>query len=301
MQHAETATPCPASPPDPQPDRPGQTMSADRAGADHPGPHRRPAAHRSHPARLRPPSRRDREAPLRQHRLQRHRGLLRHRPAVCDPRAPATRHPARHRAGARLARARGAGPGYRLRRTPRARDRDTLRPRQPTRRPAAPADPPAEQPADAPAEPPAEARVARKPARPSRPAGWNDPELFMPTLEELEAQVRRRPLGRTLVEICLDLAVVPGFCTGPFWNELFDSIRLHGGSVAALMQEKVRREKAFAKEQDRKVGEQLGLAGDGTRGAPPRAGVLHRRSGGRGVRSGTELYAPAAAVAAGPP
>ena len=93
-------------------------------------------------------------------------------------------------------------------------------------------------------------------ARRGRPArlGWNDPELFMPTLEELEAQVRRRPLGRTLVDICLDLAVVPGFCTGPFWNTLFDSIRLHGGSVATLMQEKVRREKAFSKEQDRKVG-----------------------------------------------
>ena len=98
------------------------------------------------------------------------------------------------------------------------------------------------------------ARRTQSAARPSRPAGWNDPELFMPTLEELEAQVRRRPLGRTLVEICLDLAVVPGFCTGAFWNELFDSIRLHGGSVAALMQEKVRREKAFSQEQDRKLG-----------------------------------------------
>ena len=76
----------------------------------------------------------------------------------------------------------------------------------------------------------------------------------MPTLEELEAQVRRRSLGRTLVDICLDLAVVPGFCTGPFWSDLFDSIRVGGGSIATLMQEKVRREKAFSKEQDRKVG-----------------------------------------------
>ncbi len=76
----------------------------------------------------------------------------------------------------------------------------------------------------------------------------------MPTLEELVAQVRRRPIGRTLVEICLDLAVVPGFCTGAFWNELFDSIRLHGGSIATLMQEKLRREEAFSKEQDRTIG-----------------------------------------------
>ena len=110
-------------------------------------------------------------------------------------------------------------------------------------------------PADPPAEQAVAAAVARKGAvRASRQAGWNDPELFMPTLAELEAQVRRRPIGRTLVDICLDLAVVPGFCTGPFWNTLFDSIRLQGGSVAVLMQEKVRRAKAFSREQDRKVG-----------------------------------------------
>jgi len=113
--------------------------------------------------------------------------------------------------------------------------------------PAAPADPPAEQSAEAHV-------VLKAAARPSRPAGWNDPELFMPTLEELEAQVRRRPLGRTLVDICLDLAVVPGFCAGPFWNELFDGIRLHGGSIGTLMQEKVRREEAFRREQDGKPG-----------------------------------------------
>ncbi|HTB42083.1 MAG TPA: hypothetical protein VK741_00560, partial [Acetobacteraceae bacterium] len=44
------------------------------------------------------------------------------------------------------------------------------------------------------------------------------------------------------------------FCTGPFWNTLFDSIRLHGGSVAVLMLEKVRREEAFSEEQDKKIG-----------------------------------------------
>jgi hypothetical protein len=117
-----------------------------------------------------------------------------------------------------------------------------------------PADPSAA-PTDSLTGPPAEAPVARKPeARPSRPVGWNDPELFMPTLEQLEAQVRRRPLGRTLVDICLDLAVVPGFCTGPFWNTLFDSIRLLGGSIPTLMQEKTRREEAFCQEQDKKPG-----------------------------------------------
>jgi hypothetical protein len=127
---------------------------------------------------------------------------------------------------------------------------------QPSDPPAEPPDDPsAAQPAEAPAEQPAEAPAARQAAAcPSRPRGWNDPELFMPTLEELEAQVRRRPLGRTLVDICLDLAVMPGFCTGLFWNKLFDSIRLHGGSIATLMQEKTRRQEAFCEEQDKKPG-----------------------------------------------
>ncbi len=56
------------------------------------------------------------------------------------------------------------------------------------------------------------------------------------------------------IAVCLDLAVMPGFCTGQFWNTLFDSIRLHGGSVAVLMLEKVRREEAFSEEQDKKMG-----------------------------------------------
>jgi hypothetical protein len=59
-------------------------------------------------------------------------------------------------------------------------------------------------------------------------------------------QVRRRPLGRTMVDICLDLGVVPGFCTGAFWNHLFEIMQCLGGSVATLMREKTRRGEAFA-------------------------------------------------------
>ncbi len=153
----------------------------------------------------------------------------------------------------------------------------------------------------APAEQSAEAPVARKAPPPSRPAGWNDPELFMPTLEELEAQVRRRPLGRTLVDICLDLAVVPGFCTGPFWNELFDSIRLHGGSVATLMREKVRREKAFCREQDKKPGSNWDWL-EQTRDALRHAlGCFIGEVADAPSDPLPELYALAAAVTTGPP
>ena len=135
--------------------------------------------------------------------------------------------------------------------------------------PAVPAHPPAGPPTDPPIAPPVDPRAGRKPAsHPSRPRGWNDPELFMPTLEELEAQVRRRPLGRTLVDICLDLAVMPGFCTGLFWNHVFESIRAYGGSISVLMLEKMRRQQTFCKEQDRKPGSDWswqGLSRDGLR------------------------------------
>ena len=107
-------------------------------------------------------------------------------------------------------------------------------------------------PADAEAQQPA---AQRTPApRLPRRAAWYDPGFVTPTMQELERQVRRRPLGRTIVDICLDLAVVPGFCTGDFWNELFDAITCFGGSVASLMQQKSRREQAFDQMLDRRPG-----------------------------------------------
>jgi hypothetical protein len=151
----------------------------------------------------------------------------------------------------------------------------------------APADARSGQPAAEP-EPP----TPRK--RPFRPAGWNDPELFMPTLEDLERQVRRRAIGRTVLDICLDLAVVPGFCTGTFWNELFDIMNCFGGSVVTLMRQKTRRREAFSQQQDRKPGstwDWLHLKRDSIRqvlgffiGEPP----VNPRD-------------PAAAIATGPP
>ena len=114
---------------------------------------------------------------------------------------------------------------------------------------------PSPQPAPAPTEARPEQAAAPIAARkrPSRPAGRYDPELFMPTPEELERQVRRRPIGRTIFDICLDLAVVPGFCQSQFWNELFEIMNWFGGgnSVDRLMREKALRREAFANEQDR--------------------------------------------------
>ena len=112
---------------------------------------------------------------------------------------------------------------------------------------------PLPEPTPADAQPTAETHTTHKRTpRPSRPAGWNDPELFMPTLQDLEHQARRRPIGRTVLDICLDLAVVPGFCHSAYWNELFDIITYLGGRIDKLMRQKARRREAFSHEQDRK-------------------------------------------------
>jgi hypothetical protein len=118
-------------------------------------------------------------------------------------------------------------------------------------------------PADAP-EPPRPAPAAQPQAaeplprrrhapRASRPAFWDDPELHMPTLEELERQIRRQPMGRVFLAIALDLAVVPGLCHPGLWSALFDIMNWFGGghAVDQLMREKSRRRQAFEKEQDR--------------------------------------------------
>ncbi len=112
--------------------------------------------------------------------------------------------------------------------------------------PPAPADAQPEQPADQPARPKAAPRKLL-------PPGWDDPELFMPTQEELERQVRRRSFGRTIADICHDLAVVPGFCTPAFWNGLFELMHYFGGKVETVMREKTRREQSFIREQGKKL------------------------------------------------
>ena len=103
-------------------------------------------------------------------------------------------------------------------------------------------------PADAP-------KPTRKP-RSSPCPDWNDnPQLHMPTEEELVRQIRRRSVGRVLAEICLDLAVVPSLCTSEFWYHLFEIMYYTPGKgVVILMQEKHRREQEFIKEQDRTIG-----------------------------------------------
>ena len=74
----------------------------------------------------------------------------------------------------------------------------------------------------------------------------------IPTLKELEAQVRSRSVGRTIVEICLDLGITPTFCEGKTWDEILQAIVHFGGNFAVYFETQQRRQKAFLKEREQR-------------------------------------------------
>jgi hypothetical protein len=81
-------------------------------------------------------------------------------------------------------------------------------------------------------------RAARQSARPDpRPAPQTsnrieDPRLArLLTEEEIAAEVRRRPIGAVIVDICQDLGIVPRDLDRAFWDEIQDAINLYGGSL----------------------------------------------------------------------
>ena len=119
---------------------------------------------------------------------------------------------------------------YLLARAEKGRDIACVEPREHT-----PAKPPATPPPEAPRH------------APKRRPPFDPDDLRIPTLKELDAEVRRRPLGRTIATICMDLAVVPGFCTGAFWNQVFDTLQAYGGSLNALYKVREHRESATRK------------------------------------------------------
>jgi len=82
----------------------------------------------------------------------------------------------------------------------------------------------------------------------------DDPMHFnMPTLKELEAQVRSRPIGRTIAEICMDLGIAANMCDGAMWNELYAAMAHFGGSFETFFTVQERRRKAFKKERERRT------------------------------------------------
>ena len=70
----------------------------------------------------------------------------------------------------------------------------------------------------------------------------------LPSMQQLEAEVRRRPIGRTIDDICRDLGVAPSLCAGTFWNVLLSAFQRYRGNLAGFTKEMRRRETQIEKE-----------------------------------------------------
>jgi hypothetical protein len=56
----------------------------------------------------------------------------------------------------------------------------------------------------------------------------------IPTPEQIAADVRRRPIGAVIADICRDLGIMPSH---PLWRELQIAVIRHGGSLARLVKD----------------------------------------------------------------
>jgi hypothetical protein len=60
------------------------------------------------------------------------------------------------------------------------------------------------------------------------------PLADLPTPEQIAAEVRRRPVGAVVADICRDLGILPSH---PLWRELQHAIIRYGGSLARLVED----------------------------------------------------------------
>ena len=73
------------------------------------------------------------------------------------------------------------------------------------------------------------------PRPPAPPKLQPDPRLArLPTSEEIAEEVRHRPIGAVLADICRDLGIVPSH---PLWWELMVLVPEHGGNFPALFED----------------------------------------------------------------
>jgi len=90
--------------------------------------------------------------------------------------------------------------------------------------------------------------ATRQPAPPdARPADpTQDPRLArLPTEAEIAEEVRRRPIGAVIVDICCDLGIAPGDLERGFWDEINIAIIMYGGSGVRFFNDLRKRSSAF--------------------------------------------------------
>ena len=117
------------------------------------------------------------------------------------------------------------------------------------------------EPSPPPAEPEYDEDLDLKPHPPSKPraqaerrarANPNDPRNFyIPTLKELEAQIRRRSIGRTIADICKDLGITPPLCEGAFWNQIHQALMYFSANFAKFHDVQKHRGETLERESDK--------------------------------------------------
>ena len=89
-------------------------------------------------------------------------------------------------------------------------------------------------------------RAARPPQAPREPAEA-DPRLArLPTPEQIAAEIRHRPVGAVIADICRDLGIMADH---PLWRELHLAIMLHGGNLAGFVKDMFERARATRHER----------------------------------------------------
>jgi hypothetical protein len=72
---------------------------------------------------------------------------------------------------------------------------------------------------------------ARTPASP-RAAEADPPLASLPTAEQIAADIRRRPIGAVIADICRNLGIMPSH---PLWRDVHLAMIEHGGSYVRLV------------------------------------------------------------------
>jgi hypothetical protein len=81
---------------------------------------------------------------------------------------------------------------------------------------------------------PANSRSERKAPAASPTEPTNPRVVCLPTPARIAAEVRRRPIGAVIADICRDLGILP---CHPLWRELQIAIIRHNGNYAGLMKD----------------------------------------------------------------
>ena len=89
-----------------------------------------------------------------------------------------------------------------------------------------------------------------KPERKTDPDDPPDPDVL--TAKQMESQVRRRTVGRTMADICLDFGVIPSFCAGATWSEILEILMHFGADLAQFFGVQQHRRKTIQRERDKR-------------------------------------------------